>query len=551
MREIEDFLAIVESWRRGEISDDDFRPTRLKFGVYGQRQAGLQMIRVKIPYGGLNAEQLHRLARIAERIANGVAHITTRQDIQYHYVPIEKVRELLYALAEVGLTTREACGNTVRNVTACPLSGIAPTEHFDVTPYALAVANHFLRKDFDQNLPRKFKIALDACPGSGQHIGAAFHDIAALGVVRDGRRGFKLWVGGGLGNTPRHATLLEDFTAEEDLLWTMEAIVRVFNRDGERKNRNRARIKFLLEKLGWEEFVKRVFEMRASIPRPELVLPDVEEKEPVVLTFPQLEPTGPAYVKWKRINVIPQRQAGFSAVYVLVPIGDLTVAQMDAVAKAAALYAEGRIRLTVSQNILLRWVKNENLPALYAKLVEAGLAEGGAERVNDVVSCPGTSTCNLGITHSKGLARALREMIEVKNFPEELSVKISGCPNSCGQHHAADLGFFGTNKRVGERDIPSYQILVGGSAEAGLDYGVPLLRIPARNIPRAFRVLVELYAREREAGERFYDFVRRVGKDRLNDLLHPYETADTNADVDWGRTEAFTAPGKQKGECAG
>ncbi len=557
--EIETFAAQIDDFRAKRLSEDDFRPLRLRMGVYGQRQPGFQMVRVKIPYGGLNPEQLHRLADIATRYSTGYGHLTTRQDIQFHFVRIERVKELLTELDRVGLTTREACGNTVRNVTACHLAGIVKNEVFDVTPIAAAVSRHFLRNPIAQSLPRKFKIAFDGCP-TGTCAGLGFHDIGGVAAVLGGRRGFRLYVGGGLGNTPKPARLLEAWTAEDDVLRTAQAIVEVFNCDGERRNRNRARIKFLVEKIGWDEFTRRVFESRDRLPRGfanELLDLSLSEENPVVWSWREPEPADAAYRAWRAANVVEQRQPGFSAVHVLLPIGDVRGTQLHAAAKAAAVYGDGHVRATRWQNLLLRWVPHENLPALWKKLREAGLAEPGAQGIGDITSCPGADTCNLGITSSRGLARALRTLL--LDTPErfaaarDLQVKISGCPNSCSQHSIADVAFCGNARKLGDRDVPAYHVLVGGGGGPGDEFAWPVLKVPAKRAPDVFRRIVELFAAERQPAERFYDFARRLGVERFVAALAEFEapdTADPEVFVDWAQSVEFRAPRAAKGECS-
>jgi sulfite reductase beta subunit-like hemoprotein len=560
--EIDLFAQEIDDFRAGAIPEDEFRAIRLRMGIYGQRQPGFQMVRVKIPWGGLNPEQLHKLADLVTRYSTGYGHVTTRQDLQFHFVRLQKVPEILRELDGAGLTTREACGNTVRNVTACHLAGIAKDEVFDVTPIAAAVSGHFLRNPLAQSLPRKFKIAFDGCPG-GACAAPNIHDIGGVAALRDGRRGFRLFVGGGLGNTPKPARLLEEWTPEEDVVRTAHAILEVFNRDGERKNRNRARLKFLVEKIGWEEFLRRVLETREAIPpglgqeRLEAARRSTDESEPVTLSWPHPAPDDPAYASWKFLNVVPQRQPGFSAVHVLLPIGDVRAAQLHGIAKAAALHGDGHVRATRWQNLLLRWVRNENLPALWTKLRELGLAEPGAQGLGDITSCPGADTCNLGITSSRGLARALRtlalETPEAFAAARDLQVKISGCPNSCGQHHIADLGFFGNAKKIGDRDVPTYQVLVGGGSGPGDEFGRAILKVPAKRAPDVFRRVVELFTRERAAGERFRDYARRAGAERFREALAEFEAPDTDDPavfVDWAQSTEFRAPRAMKGECA-
>jgi sulfite reductase beta subunit-like hemoprotein len=557
--EITLFAAQIEEFVAGRLSEDDFRPIRLRMGVYGQRQPGFQMVRVRIPWGGLNPAQLHKLADIATRYSTGYGHITTRQDIQFHFVRLDRVRDLLTELADGGMTTREACGNTVRNVTACHLAGIVKDEVFDVTPIAAAVSRHFLRNPIAQSLPRKFKIAFDGCP-IGTCAGIGFHDIGGVAALKDGRRGFRLYVGGGLGNTPKPARLLEPWTAEEDVLRTAHAIVEVFNRDGERKNRNRARIKFLVEKIGWEEFFRRVIEARDRLPRGfgnDLLNRSLNEENPVVWSWREPEPEAPAYREWRETNVVAQRQPGFSAVQVVLPIGDLRATQLHAIAKAAAIYGDGHVRATRWQNLLLRWVPDENLPVLWKKLREAGLAEAGAQGIGDITSCPGADTCNLGITSSRGLARALRTLVldtpETFAAARDLQVKISGCPNSCAQHYIADVGFFGNAKKLGDRDVPTYQVLVGGGAGPGDEFARPVLKVPAKRAPDVFRRVVELFSAERRDQEPFYAFARRIGIDRFKSALAEFEAPDTGDPeifVDWAQSVEFRAPRAMKGECA-
>ena len=445
----------------------------------------------------------------------------------------------------------------MRNVTACPVAGISPTEAFDVTPYAAQLSRYFLRHELTQALPRKFKIAFDGCATEGACIGAAFHDIAAVAALREGARGFRLYVGGGLGNTPKPARLLEEFTPASQLVRTAHAIVDIFNAKGNRQNRNRARLKFLIATLGWDEFRRQVFEKRATIP--DGPPPDftVEEGPPAIAPRPFVEPPDPTYAAWKRDNVVKQRQPGFNAVTVLLPLGDITSAQLRALAENVQSHADGRARLTIGQNMLLRWVPDDRLPTLWKRLRAVELAEPGAGTILDVTACPGADTCNLGITSSRGLARALRQTFREDAAVRELTIKISGCPNSCGQHHVADIGLHGASRKVGDVEIPSYNLLLGGSptpVAGDAEFGVLTTRVAARLAPAAVQALAAFYVRERAPGERFRDVVLRA-RDRVDALLAPFAD-DPRPDqvdslrVDWGQERQFVAIRGVKGECA-
>jgi sulfite reductase beta subunit-like hemoprotein len=531
MNEIEEFRLKAIDFAEGRLEETAFQHFRLKHGVYGQRQPNVQMVRVKVPAGGLTPAQLHRLADTAERFGNGIGHITTRQDLQFHFVQLLRVHEVMERLAQVGLTTREACGNTVRNVTACALTGIHGP---DVTAPALAVSRHFLRHAACQNLPRKFKISFgctETCAGAG------FHDIGAVPAAG----GFRLWIAGGLGNTPRAAQLLEPLTPQDDLIRTCEAILRVFDAYGNRKNRNRARLKFVVDLIGWEGLRDAILKAREPLPRT-AIEPTTPETAPVVLKFDDAPPHEREYAEWLRTNVVPH--GDFVAAQVTVPLGDLTTAQMHGLAKIGAIWADGRIRTTVAQNILFRWVHKRNVGAVWRRLRELELAERGAGRVADITSCPGADTCRLAFTASRGLARALKARLD--GVPEELSIKISGCPNACGQHHVADVGFFGVAARSGDAELPSYTMLVGGSATR---FAIPIGRVPARQAPAAFRAVTDLYVRERRPDEAFGEFVRRVGKDALAEAIPAGEPGPDDF-RDWGRDEQFVSPGRVTAECA-
>ncbi|OGO49589.1 MAG: hypothetical protein A2148_11350, partial [Chloroflexi bacterium RBG_16_68_14] len=550
---------------------DDFRPFRLQHGIYGQRQDNVQMIRVKIPHGSLTAEQMDVLGDIAERFTpRKLGHVTTRQDIQFHFVLLEDVPTVLRIMAQVGLTTREACGNTVRNVTADHMSGLCPDTVFDITPYAEATARFFLRNPICQKLPRKFKIAFSAC--SHDYGMVPIHDLGATAVIRDGGRGFRAVVGGGLGAAPSVAEVLEEFVPEGELLRVIEATLRVFDRTGERKNRNKARIKFLLKRIGIEEFRRLVREELSTLPPadsgayrdPDWSLLEEEQQHPSAASLGQNgQAPRPGFQAWERTNAVPQGQEGFYMAYVLLPIGDLTAEQFRALAAMSRKYAGGKLRTSANQNVVLRWVHEEDLPALHADLVEAGLAEDGVLTLTDVMTCPGADTCSLGVTSSKGLGQAIRDELFSKNghlkddpLVEQIRIKISGCPNSCGHHHIADIGFYGNAVHSGERMVPAFSLLIAGKGETeDARIAKHVMKIAAKRIPEAVVRLTEHYQEERQDGEPFGDWALRVGTGHIKEVLAEYAhmpafEEDPMAFVDWGANKLFSLEDMGEGECA-
>ncbi len=573
--EVEEEIAVFEreaqAFLAGRGLGDAFRPFRLQHGVYGQRQAGGQhMVRVKIPHGSLTADQLDALAGIAERfVPRRLGHVTTRQDIQFHFVRLADVPAVMRALAAAGLTTREAAGNTVRNVTADPFSGLCPDTVFDVTPHAEAVARHFLRNPLCQRLPRKFKITFSACPHDYGFI--PIHDVGAMAVVRrqDGaeRRGFRISVGGGLGAVSRAAEVLDEFVPEEELVRTVEAVVRVFDRLGERRNRNRARIRFLVAGLGMEELRRLVRDELTAMPpvgggayrSPDLALEETPMHPPATGDNDGRAPLED-FEACRTTNVVAQRQAGYSLVHVALPLGDLTAEQMRALAAAARRYAGGRIRTAAVQNMVLRWVHEVDLPSLYADLVEAGMGEAGAGTLSDIMACAGTDTCSLGITSSRGLAGVLRETVLNGDGPfadplvRQIRVKISGCPNSCGHHHIADVGFHGCAVHSDGRLVPAFQMLVGGRGSGEGVIAWPVMKVAARHVPEAFAQLIATYVEERRDGEPFAEYTRRVGTDHIREALAEFRKMpafdrDPMAFVDWGASKLFSLDERGEGEC--
>jgi sulfite reductase beta subunit-like hemoprotein len=559
--EIEVFRRKAEAFLAGEIPEDEFRPLRLKHGIYGQRQPGVQMVRCKIPGGVATARQLEQFARIADEFGGGRGHLTTRQNIQYHFVPLAGVAGLMHLLADVGLTNREACYNTVRNVTACPWSGIARDEVFDVRPYAQRLAYAFLRKELTGNLPRKFKIAFDGCAGQ-DCIASAINDIGLRAVVRDGRRGFRMVIGGGLGPLPTEAQRLDEFVPEERLLNRCEAVIRVFNQYGNRSNRNKARMKFVLRERGIE-WLKEHIEIEyadilanGGIAWPARVPEGFGgyQSEPQPLGNGALLPvlnashTGePEYDAWIETNVEHQKQTGYAAVTVRVDQGNLTGVQLRGLARISSTAGDGLVRVAIRQNLLLAFIPLGRLPRVYAALRELGLAAPGAGRIEDVVTCPGAYTCNLGLTKTMNLGAALQATVRQYDDPQvkRLSIKASGCPNACGHHWIADLGFYGNARKIGGKEVPYYQMLLGGGYdEQGLmRFGLAVQSIPARLAPEAVTRVLDHFIASRQPGESFRQYVMRhkveTFRELTSDLAKPAELFP-EIYQDWGDDEAYS-----------
>ncbi len=567
-REIEIYEIQLDRFQAGQVEEATFTEFRLRRGVYGQRDDRSQMIRVKIPFGGLTAAQLEMLADVAEEFSDNIIHITTRQDVQYHYVDINTTSELMRRLASVDITTKEACGNVVRNVTACPLSGVCNDETFDVTPYSKALSAFLLGHPDAENFGRKFKIAFSGCEEHACGL-ANMHDIGAVAAVKevDGevKRGFKLYVGGGLGAVPHQAKVFDDFLPAEELLPISQSICRVFTRLGERRNRNKARLKFVIAKHGIEEFRKLVLEDRETLrhdPEWTAYLDNLDAYDESPLKPPtQLNGTTKpeGFEEWHQSNVQLQSQPGYAFVTITLPLGDITADQTRALADISRKYVKDTIRATVEQNIVLRWVTMTDLPALYRELKEIGLGDPGAESMVDITACPGTDSCKLGVSSSRGLAAHLRShFIEagVQNEIKDFRIKISGCPNSCGQHHIANIGFFGSSKRVGGHIAPVYLVLLGGHMiENASSYGLATGKIHANYIPAFIEELTGKYVEEKQDDETFTDYVGRLGKVEIKSILSqydqipPYEEAPEFY-IDTGDTKDYQLK-TGVGECAG
>ncbi|MFQ5702629.1 MAG: nitrite/sulfite reductase [Gemmatimonadales bacterium] len=599
-REIQTFEEQIERKRRGEIDDAVFAEMRLRRGVYGQRYdngkrydgvgtrdlsypsgdlmkgpntvwdaPGMQ--RIKIPFGGLSTEQMDVLADVAEEYSDGILHVTTRQDFQLHFVHIDDTPDLMRRLAAVGITTREACGNVVRNVTACPLAGVCRTESFDVTPYAKATAAFLLGHPDAQEFGRKFKIAFSGCKDEACGL-ASMHDIGAIATVRfvdgKGQRGFAIYVGGGLGAVPHQAKLLDPFVPEDELLPTCQAVCRVFARLGEKKNRARARLKFLVAKLGIDAFRQLVVAERCTLPddpRWSDFLGDLnvaDDGPPDAGVLPTLGTGGDGFDAWRATNVIPQRQEGYVVAMVSLPLGDVTAVQLRGLATLARQFSTDPVRTTVEQNVAVRWLRETDLPAFYEGLRASGLASADAGTIVDVTACPGTDTCKLGIASSRGLAGELRTRLAARaaQFDEavgNLRIKVSGCFNSCGQHHVADIGFWGVSRKVNGRVVPHFQVVLGGQwADNAGAYGLAVCAVPSKNVPAVVDRLTEAYLGDRRDGEPFASYTKRVGKANIRTMLDnlrgvPEYSTDASYYSDWGDPREFTIGDMGVGECAG
>jgi sulfite reductase (NADPH) hemoprotein beta-component len=588
-RDIDEFVDVLGQYERGEISPEAWRRFRLVRGTYGQRQDGVQMLRIKIPQGILTGSQLRALAGVAARYSRGFCHVTTRQNIQYHFVQLGVVESVMRELADEGLTTREACGNSVRNITGCPYAGTSETEIFDPTPYAEALTRYFLRHPLASVLPRKFKIAFEGC--LEDHAVASIHDIGWRARLVEGRRGFRVTIAGGTSILPVSGYVLRDFLPVEEMFNVAEAVVRVFHRFGDYKHPQRNRMKFIVRATGWDAFRARVedalTEFRgeggARLPfDPDVVrseeAPDWTPAEAPTLQAAaamaatpvsgpgilpgsvRLQPMPDAYVRWLRSNVSRQRQSGYCHVTVRLPLGDFTAGQMRVLADLAEAYGDGTVRLTVGQNILFRWVKAEVVEPFHQRLAAAGLGAPDAGTLADVVSCPGAESCRLAVTQSRGLGQVLTEYLarrpDLVDLVPSGSIKISGCPNGCGQHHIASIGFQGSVRKVDGRAVPQYFVLTGGGcADDGVaHFGKVVSKVPVHRLTEALDRLLDLYRRERQGNEELGAFFRRippeVATEALRDLAELQSGRTTDQDfVDLGESQAF-APEVMDGECS-
>jgi sulfite reductase beta subunit-like hemoprotein len=568
-QDIDEFRDAADKYLAGGLTDDEFRPWRLRRGIYSQRQAGVQMIRTKVPGGTLTARQMEQLAAVADEFAFGKAHLTTRQNVQYHFVPLRQVHALLHKLADVRLTTREACYNTVRNITACPLSGLLHDEVFDVRPYARRTALAFLHNPLTDSLPRKFKIAFSGC--KEDCIAGAINDVGLRAVIREGQHGFRVVVGGGLGPLPNEAQLLDEFIPAERLINRIEAVIRVFAKYGNRKNKNKARLKFVVRERGFDWVREQVdleyqdIQQNGGIPTPASI-PDgfggFQSVEPPLGAgelLPVLESNGRPnadYERWLETNIREQKHPGYAVVTVKVPQGNLTGDQMRGLAGIATDAGDGYLRFTMDQNVVLGSIPLRNLKRVYAALQAIDLAGGGAHEIDDIITCPGAYSCNLALTKSMNLGAALAET--VRNHPDslvrKLKINISGCPNSCGQHWIADLGFYGNARKIEGREVPYYQMLLGGAIESSgvARFGLAIQSIPARFAPEAVTRILSHYIEHRADGESFREYVLRTKVETFRNLTADLaKPAELFPEIyqDWGDEVGYSLK-LGRGECA-
>jgi len=561
--DIDKFEEQLAGYFAGRVPEDVFRVFRLNNGIYGQRQGGTnQMVRVKVPYGAMTADQLDALADLVVDHSRGWGHITTRQNIQFHFVELAEIPLVMRRLASVGLTTREACGDTVRNVQGCHLAGACPFEVLDISAWSEAAYRHFVRNPISQRLPRKFKINFSGCDTDcGQ---AMFNDVGVIAASRthpDGsvEQGFRVYIAGGLGTTPFPALALEEFTSRGDLLPTIESVLRVFDQTGNRDNKLRARLKWVVDQLGIDEVRRRVVATRKFLPAsstwpggvPEVVaewgddpagLAAGTTPTPIGQGVPVSLGAKTPFDQWVEANVVRGAANGTVSAYAWCELGDVTADQFRAVAAIVREF-DTDVRVTNRQNFVLRDLTEDQLPALFQHLVDAGMAKPGAELLRDVVACPGADTCNLAVTQSRGLAKAIGEALEAEGLAEVggVRINISGCTNSCGQHHTSDIGFFGAERRAHGQSAPGYQMLLGGYVgQEQVHFGQKALRLPAHNAPQATVQVVRRFVDERQAGENFPTWLERsggakevaIGLKELDQFPLPDESPDFYVDFD-------------------
>ena len=563
-KEIFDLERKIKLYRDGSIDEEKFRSLRLARGVYGQRQLGVQMVRIKLPFGRLTAKQLLRIANISDEYSTGNLHLTTRQDIQIHFVSLDKTPELWAKLAEDNITLREACGNTVRNITASSVAGIDPKEPFDVSPYAYETFGYFLRNPICQEMGRKFKIAFSSSEEDTNYT--FIHDVGLIPKIKyeDGKevRGFKVVIGGGLGSQPHHAKLAYEFLHEDSIIPFIEGIVRVFDRHGERTNRNRARLKFLINKNGFDEFIKLVGEEHSALKNKTYKVDRYILPEPILPEYPkpkEIKIDDKEYNTWLKTNVFEQKQKGFYGIRIKVLLGNLTTDTARKLAYLVKNYAADDIRITINQGFILRFIKKETLPLFYTELKNLGLADPGFDSTIDITACPGTDTCNLGISDSTSISEELERVMKEEYpdliFNNDIRIKISGCMNSCGQHGLANIGFHGSSIKNNGRVLPALQLMLGGGNLGNGEgrFAERVIKLPSKRVPDALRTLLNDYEKNSLEGEYFNSYYDRRGKNYFQQLLKYLIDLSTirNSDyTDWGDKEEFkTHVGV--GECAG
>ncbi len=589
--DIDEFVATLEKYERGELTPDQWRAFRLVRGTYGQRQTDdVHMLRVKVPQGILTTDQLSAMAEVGEQYSRRFGHITTRQNIQFHFMKLHDVESAMRRLADAGVTTREACGNSVRNITTCPYAGVSNDEAFDVTPYAEATTRFLLRHRLASTLPRKFKIAFEGCTHE-DHIAAAINDLGFFAAIGpDGTRGFRILAGGGTAIMCTSAGLLHEFLPAAEIFRVAEALLRVFHRLGDYKHKQRNRMKFMIKTLGWDRWYAEYLTAleacrsegvalleidppasepgpgtrRAAAPTAAAIGSRVSTALPIgpgitPTLLPVLQAGDEAYARWRSTNVRPQKQFGFTTVVATVPLGDLTSEQMRVAGDLAAAYSDGTVRVTMDQDLVFRWVPVGEVRELFRRLSAASLGLAEASTLADVTSCPGAESCKLAVTQSRGLGRLLEDTLRAR--PDLIAaadgarIKISGCPNGCGQHHIATIGFQGSVRRLGARAVPQYFVMVGGATSStGASFARTAAKIPARRIPDALERLIKMYERDRTDGESAPAFFGRVDLLKvtleLQDLQRLTEADSVPLDfVDLAESAAF-APEVMEGECS-
>ncbi|MCH8915881.1 MAG: nitrite/sulfite reductase [Thaumarchaeota archaeon] len=579
VEEADNFAKTVKLFRQGKYDADSFRRFRLQHGAYGTRMTGdYAMVRIKIPAGEIYPRQLEKISQLSEQFSIGSAHFSTRENIQLHWVVLEDVSEIFRGLTEVGLTSREACGNTIRNIMCSPLSGVCPDEKFDSTPYALATARFFLRNPMVQNLPRKFKFNFTCCEKHGMvrmvDVGLIPHTQEVDGTTQ---RGFKIFLGGGLGNKSFVGYQLEEFTPEEDLVYTSMAVLRIFDRLGDRKNMARNRMRYLVNDMGWEKFQNLVLKERAIVRATQSVITQLEVdhtpneiKRPIRISDESGSSIPDGYARWLKTNTVKQKQSGYRSIFITLEAGDITANQLNALADLIRDFSsEGKARFGFVQNVALRYVSEDDLPRLYSNLLEVGLAKSGALTMTAPIGCSGTTSCNLALTNSHRLAKEIqRKLLELK-FDEDddlsdSSIKISGCPNSCGQHGIATIGFFGGGGHVGKDMYANYQMSLGGRSDGDTMLGQTCLRVPAKRVIPVILKIIELFKQNKKSDDTLQSWIHRVVNNNedskiksINDIkkvlepltIPPTKEEDPDFYLDYGDDTSYhTKTGK--GECA-
>ena len=582
--ETETFGQNVKLFRKGKISEDDFRRFRLQHGAYGSRlQQNYSMVRIKIPSGEITPEQLEKIGTLSEAFSIGSAHVSTRQNIQLHWVQLEDVSEIMRGLVEVGLTTREACGNTIRNVMCSHFAGVCPDEEFDSTPYAKAIARFFLRNPVCQNLPRKFKINFACC---SRHGLVRIADIGLIPMKKEGINGFKIYLGGGLGAASFIGHQLEEFTPQDRVVSTCMAVVRLFDRLGNRENMARNRMRYLVNEMGWEKFQKLVIKERSGVEMTisletlnrymvDLETPNIRQLsngKKLPLINEKVNVDSDPYTRWLHSNVVSQKQDGYSVVFVTLGAGDITSNQLRSLAKTIRNYSgEGCARNTANQNFAIRFVKARDLPEFYNDLANTGLANPGALTMSSAVGCSGTTSCNLAITNSHRLAKEIQMKfielgLDTEDDLRDSTIKISGCPNSCGQHEIATIGFYGGASRIDGTMTPTYSMSFGGrDGEDGM-LGKSVMRVPAKRVIATLIKIIEIYKQERSTNESFAMWIEKIingvgnGNGEIKNLDDiksvliqtvslPSAKDDPESYMDYGNDVQFSAK-TARGECA-